>query len=206
MKALLTVGCCVALTLAPAVSHAQELQWRPARSSAAPAPPASGVVPVTLCRPVPLDDPAPAGVRPIVRAESADDLRPMPPGPPMGSSPPAMLGAPVFTPFTISQVPTPPVMPKAGEFVAPAPQTTAPPTNPWGPPIGTDPLAALTGSCGDPCGTSGASGCCASGWLGNLFKWMHGPARVLSVHVLAVSRPVLQSLRLRQSPAHVDLC
>src|SRR5437868_14986120 len=118
MKALFTVGCCVALTLAPAWASAQELQWRPAGSKPAAAPP-SGVIPVSLSRPVPLDDPTTPGERPTVRAQSPDEPRPLPPGPPSGfgistpSAPPATLGLPV----AISQAPGQPVMPKAGEFV-----------------------------------------------------------------------------------------
>lgn len=180
MKASLTVGCCAAMLFAPALAFTQELQWRPAGGTStapsmpSPTAPASGVIPVNLSRPVPLDDQTPVGVRPIVRAQSADDSRPLPPGPPLGASAMPALGAPVFSPFTISQAPTQPVMPKAGEFVAPQPQTqpqaTAPPPNVWGPPTANDQLLGITGQCGDPCCSSG---CCASGWLGNLIDWIH---------------------------------
>ena len=172
MKALFAVGCSMALALAPAWVSAQELQWRPAGSKAA-APQLSDVIPVGLSRPVPLDDPTVGGARPVVRAQNPEDSRPLPPGPPTGSGPavpPATLG---FAPFTISQAPTQPVMPKAGEFVAPQPQPAPPSANVWGPPVGSDQFLGITGQCGDPGCSPGANSCCASGWLGNLLSWFH---------------------------------
>jgi hypothetical protein len=170
MKAWFKVGGCLALALAPSLSLAQELQWRPAGNASAPA---SGVVSVGLSRPVPLDDPAAPAVRPVVRGQSPEEPRPLPPGPPTGAA--AVLGPPSFTPFNPTQLPGQPVMPKAGEFVAPAPQTpsqTAPPANVWGPPVGA-PLPGFGG--GDACAPACPSACCSTGLLSHLhlFDWLH---------------------------------
>jgi hypothetical protein len=85
--------------------HAEELVWRPSKSPAPTAAPASNVT-VGLCRPQPLGDsnasidPAPAL---IVRAQAVDPL--MPPPPPFPGAPPT-IGGPYTgpTPYNTGQV------------------------------------------------------------------------------------------------------
>jgi hypothetical protein len=181
MKALRTLGSCLMLALAPALSVAQEPNWRPAGNATSPP---SGIIPVvSISRPVPLDDPGTPGTRPVVRGQNPDDTKPLPLGPPSAGAPLAggpLAGGPfadpkrsTFAPFAVTQGQNPPVMPKAGEFVAPAPQPGTPSANVWGPPSGGDRLLDIGGACGDsscqPCPTS----CCSSGWLGQFLSWFH---------------------------------
>jgi hypothetical protein len=164
MKALLKYGLCLSLGLAPAMAFAQELQWRPAGR---PVP--AGTTSVGLSRPIPLDGPAQGmastGIpvlQPIVRAQSPEDSKPLPPGPlgPLGG--PAISKSTPLGPVVIDQAPINPT-PKNGNFIAPPPQATKPGTIVSSTPLGGDACGDVCGnSCGNPCGTA----CWGAGILG----------------------------------------
>ncbi len=169
MKMLVRFGLGLALGLAPAAAFAQELQWRAAGGPA----PAGGVLPVSLSRPVPLGDPAaPTGEpwRPVVRAQTADDSKPLPPGPLLAPGGLGDLKNPTPAPISVGQDPGK-TQPKLAPFVAPQPQPgtppaatpPAPPTAVWG-----GPVPGATADCGNPCAAcpSACPSACCGGLLG----------------------------------------
>src|SRR5262245_26931623 len=89
MQTLLRSGLVLVLGVLAARVSAEEMQWRPATSSA---PAASGTGGITLQRPIPLATPnappqlQPTNFMPVVRGK-ADGLRPLPAGPVLNPDP-----------------------------------------------------------------------------------------------------------------------
>ncbi len=172
MKAQLTIAISLALALVPAASFAQELNWRAGGSSA----PASGDIPVTISRPVPLNDQAPFSgdpasttPRPIVRGQNADESKPLPLGPlvliPGGQTDVGGTPLPSFVLGDTGQQnkdapkkDTPKTMPKADGFVAPQPQAGAPQPQAGAPQSGAQPPIPVWGPPIGPAGPSGPGG------------------------------------------------
>jgi hypothetical protein len=170
MKSLCKYTLCLALGLSPVSAFAQDLQWRNAATPATPTT-SSGIVPVSLSRPVPIND-APLvtldPARPIVRGQNADEIRPLPPGPTLGP------GLTVSTPSPFTTAQEQKLMPKADGQTPPA---TGPMPTPgvWGGPMpgGGDQLFGITGQSGVPCGQPCPDTCCSKltafwNWVCNL--------------------------------------